>query len=249
MKRVINLAYVCSAFFAVSSASAAVFSGSAVGSFANPDYNFPDYANISNNDAGYFSNSVASFNWGSGCYYYICGGQSRFVFDGVGSDLNEAGYLVDANTAFSLGNFTYVNTPVYRANSVDGVDFRMTVNLQGVGSQVFSMGMDIVNTPNTGGDVPDYVAVNSAVAPVTFTYTDGQIYTFEFLGFSRDSGLTFESYTFANEGSFTTAGLYGRFVTNATPTVVPVPAAAWLFVSGLTTMLLGSRRRLSQARK
>lgn len=238
MKHVLTPMVFIGSVLLTQTAGAAVFTGDFIGSFSNPDYDFPDVASITNNDEGRSSSSSATFSWGV-CLF--CG-SSKFVFDGVGSDRHESGYSVDVDTPFSLGTFTYINTSVSFASSVTGVSFNLLGTLDGVGSNQFDFDLSIVNTPNLGGDVADYVEVTQNFTPISFTHIDGQVYSFEFLGFSRDNGVSFESATYASEGTKTKAMLYGRFVHAPTPAAVPVPAAIWLLLSGLASMGIFSRR-------
>ena len=207
------------------SATSASFTGYAYGDFSNPISGVNDYINIANNDLGYNSNDQSIFDWGLDRR----GRSSQFRFDGTASDYTEPDFTVTDGSAFSLGDFTYVNRSTRYSAGVTGVDFDLNVNLQGVSWSTFNYSLSIDNTLNGPNNVPDYVSLTSQGEDSLFSYL-GESYRFEILGFSRDGGLTFEDSTYANERSSTTAEIYGQIQ------AVPVPAALWLFGSGLLTL-------------
>ncbi|MCW8935957.1 MAG: VPLPA-CTERM sorting domain-containing protein [Gammaproteobacteria bacterium] len=207
------------------SATSASFTGFAYGDFSNPVSGVNDYINIVNNDLGYHRKDNSVFDWGIDKR----GNSSRFRFDGTASDYFEPNFTVTEGTAFSLGEFTYVNRATRYSANVTGIDFDLNVNLLGIGWSTFNYSLSIDNTPNGSKNVPDYVSLISQGEDSSFSYL-GNSYRFEILGFSRDGGLTFEDSTFANERSYTTAEIYGQIQ------AVPVPAALWLFGSGLLTL-------------
>ncbi|RDH81465.1 MAG: hypothetical protein DIZ80_15400 [endosymbiont of Galathealinum brachiosum] len=213
------------------SAHSVSFSGYAYGEFSNPVASYGDYTSIRNNDLGYYSNDRSVFNWGLDYYNR----SSQFKFDGTASDAYEPDFSITDGVAFSLGDFTYYNKSTYYSSGVTGVDFDLNVKLNGVGWSTFDFSLGIDNTPNGSTNAPDYVNLTAFSEDSLFDY-QGQSYAFEILGFSRDGGLTFENYTFADEHSKTTAQIYGRIQ------AVPVPAAFWLFGSGLIALASLVRR-------
>lgn len=239
MKTVIRLALIGAGLILAGTQPALatpVFSGKFVGAFSDP-VGPSAYVTILNNDIG----STAKFKWGTAITSL---GRSSFIFDGVGSDSGEPNYSISLNTPFSLGLFTYNNTRIHNGLNITGVSFNLTSILNGVNSTTFTYGLSIINTPNGGSlQTPDFVEISS-LSPASFnnfTYTDGNNYTFELLGFTRDHGATFESSTYANESSSTTAEIYGRYVRQSAP--VPVPSAVWLLLSGLSGLGLFRRRK------
>lgn len=216
------------------SATSASFTGYAFGDFSNPVSGFYDYISITNNDLGTYANDHSVFDWGIDRR----GRSSQFRFDGTASDYVEPNFAVTDGSAFSLGDFTYTNRATRYSAGVTGVDFDLNVNLLGIGWSTFNYSLSIDNTPNGSTNVPDYVSLISQGDDSLFSYL-GQSYRFELLGFSRDGGLTFEDYTYANERSSTTAEIYGRI------DAVPVPAALWLFGSGLVALGALVRRKNS----
>jgi len=220
-----------------------LFEGSAFGEFNNPNAGYWDYTDINNNDLGgasVFNWGVTARYWGKRCgNWFGCVNHSNFSFDGVGSDRGEAGFSVDANQAFSLGEFTYTNEATYYSRNVTGVDFSIGLNIDGAGFTDFSYTMEILNTPNNSSDPADYAAFTNGVA-MQSVFLNGSEYELEILGFSRDGGITFESHTWANEHSRTKADIYARF---NTVSAVPVPGAVWLFGSGIIAFASLMRKR------
>jgi len=217
---------ISSAALLSTSAYSVSFTGYAHGHFSNPVSGVSDYTNIANKDFGYYSNESSVFNWGLNRGNH----SSQFLFDGAASDYVESNFTVSDGSAFSLGDFTYVNRSTRYAAGVTGVDFGLDVNLSGIGWTTFNYSMSIDNTLNVPGNVPDYVSSQLTYEKGSLFSYLGQSYQFEVLGFSRDGGLTFEDFTYLNEGSSTTAEVYGRIQ------AVPVPAALWLFGSGLLAL-------------
>lgn len=238
MSKLFRLMAACglSVLFSVQ-AQAATFSGYAYGGFTNPVAGYGDYIYLDNNDLGYYSRAASVFNWGVSNYRRK---GSQFRFDGSSSDSYEADFSVTDGMAFSLGDFTYINRATYYSDHVTSVDFDLNVNLSGIGWSSFGYSLDIENTPNGSTNEADFVML-SGLADNVFLEYQGQSYVFEILGFSRDGGQSFEDYTFAAENSYTTAEIYGRIQ------AVPVPAAVWLFASGLLTF--GSLLRRNKYKK
>ncbi len=233
---------------ACAQSSTVVFDGVVGGSFSSVVAGSGDKYGIFNNDNTLTLDATsghAVFAWGTSSYYYpaIDGNSSSFSFQGVGSDVSSAGgFSVTAGDQFLLGDFTYHNTPVYYAGGVTGVTFDVGIDFldPALGSSLFSVNLAIDNTPNTGGtNVPDIVSIAGMSTSNTAFSFGGHDYVLQILGFSRDGGVTFETGTAANENEATTAGIYA--VVNDV-TVVPVPAALWLFGSGLMGLLGVARR-------
>ena len=214
------------------SAYSASFTGYAYGDFSNPVSGVSDYIDIVNNDLGSNIHDQSVFNWGLNRRNR----SSQFRFDGAASDFVENNFTVSDGTAFSLGDFTYKNRATRFSGGVTGVDFDLNVNLLGIGWSTFSYSLGIDNTPNGSSNVPDYVSLLTQGEDSLFNYS-GQSYRFEILGFSRDGGLTFEDSTYLNERSVTTAEIYGSIQ------AVPVPAALWLFGSGLLALGALAKRK------
>jgi hypothetical protein len=102
----------------------------------------------------------------------------------------------------------------------------------------------IDNTWNAPDNAPDTVALNGMPAPFVFT-SGWQFYRFSVLGFSRNGGVALDDSFKVSEEQFIKAGLYGHDL--AATNSVPIPAALWLFGSGLAGIGLagiGTSRRL-----
>lgn len=220
-------------------ANAAIFSGSATGSWEDVvSTDSSDVYSILNNDVG----GVASFNWGEGGAYPATTFDNQFTFNGVGSDSGE--WSVEEDIAFLLGDFTYRNGSTYNSTGVDGVDLDVAISLTNPGSMnyTFTSFFSITNTPNTTGNPTldgDIVTLANTTGN-TFTFA-GAEYTLDILGFSKDSGNTF-AYDFSSpEGAIQAAGLYGK-ISKTGGAQVPEPATIFLLGSGLLG-LFGYRKK------
>ncbi len=234
-------------------AQAATFSGSVVGDFScNSGQPLPDYTYLYNNDAdatatGYTGEGGQSeFAWGFTDVYERWGrlyagdtenhsvnDRSYFAFQGVGSDTTApSAFSVEDGQVFSIGDFTYRNTPVYGATDVDELNFSVdvTVTLPIGVSETFNIGLMIINTPNDDPDPNDYAAVTGMSGELIFDY-EGATYQMEMLGFWLDGQYKMETY--AEEGETQMAEIHARF----NQVAVPLPAAAWLLGSGLLGLL------------
>ncbi|MCW9013569.1 MAG: choice-of-anchor K domain-containing protein [Gammaproteobacteria bacterium] len=226
-----------------SSISYTLFVGSAYGGFSNPDHGRWDYVDIKNADSGFATDAASVFNWG--CSRLNCqrGGHSSLAFDGVGSDSGETGFEASVGTLFSLGSLSYSNMPTYRSRHVDGVDFNLGLSIYGVNYE-FGYMFDIVNTPNNGEDPDDQISLLSlsdaqAFEPYIFKF-EGIKYELEVVGLSIDGGNSYATSLSLAETSSVSTEVYAR-INNVAP--VPVPAAAWLFVSGMIGLLAVVRKR------
>jgi hypothetical protein len=219
--------------------AASLFDGSVVGSFGNATFTDPHFDYTHNNDTGASGSlpPIASFNWGIGIdYRRLQLVSSSFTFDGVGSDAAIPGYSAGVGDQFVLGTFTYTNNMTYFSGGVVHVDFDLNVTANGQSLSPLSYTIMIDNTPNSGPNPADYAELVGTPGPVSFSH-GGLDYWFEILGFSRDGGASFETYTYLDESATTQADIHARI------TVVPLPAAAWLLISGSTVLGAGFRRR------
>lgn len=249
--------------------ASSVFMGSVAGYFSNADAGRGDYTKIKNNDIGYSASDSSVFNWGLTSSRYRDGNKhyrnryrngderyrradkkhgrgrmpstsSSFAFDGVGSDYGETGFSASTGQAFSLGSFSYMNEATYFSRGVRGVDFSLAVEIDGdaIEMREFTYMLEILNTPNKSSNPADFVSLLNNVNSQSILH-DNVLYELEILGFSRDGGNTFENSTWADEGSGTSAEIYARF---NTVSAVPVPAAVWLFGSGLLGLVAFARK-------
>lgn len=220
-------------------AGASSITGTAIGSFSNVLASNPSGQwKISNNDlTGY-----AKLEWGvptqKSNYTWNC-----FTFNGTGSDIGSQPGSTLAGDLFSLGSFTYSNA-MTQQDKVNGADFTIDMNITGYGhaALLFHMAIDNTNDNNDPIASADTVKITNMADyanPFQFSVA-GQQYNFQLLGFSRDGGQTFETSVTSLENSQTHAQIYGR-ITTASP--VPLPAAGWLFFSGVTGLILAMRRK------
>ena len=172
------------------------------------------------------SDSVAYFGWGLDkreLYRNHRLIQSHFWFNGTGSVGGNSATEITYGEAFSLGSFTYTNEPTHLSGGLVEIDFQMDMQIDGIGLLPVEYRIGIDNTVNPLGDTATLLSTPDSIA---FNMGGAQ-YLMEFHGFSRDSGASFETYADLAEGQQTTAEIY------ASITAVPVPAALWLFGSGL----------------
>lgn len=240
---------------ATSAQAAVLFQGNAEGLFSNPSAWAWDYTKIWNHDGGLAYWYASTFEWGTVASRTSCvdgrcqsiplpqTGSSLLAFYGAGSDAGEAGYKAGLGIPFSLGIFKYINKPTYFSEGVTGVDFTVDVSFSNLNTRkLFAYHASIENTWNAPYNTPDTVTVALSGTPAPFMFTSGgQSYQFSMLGFSRNSGASFDASFTVNEGHSIKTSLYGRFdFANANPVSVPVPSALWLLGSGL--VLVGASR-------
>jgi len=188
------------------------------------------------------TDSVSYFGWGidkreSFLNHQII--QSHFWFNGTGSVDGITPTTISYGEAFSLGSFTYTNQPTVLSGGMVEIDFQMDIQLDGMGLLPVEYRIGIDNTFNANNPSADTATLLSGPQNIAFAM-DGADYLLTFHGFSRDSGLTYETFATLPEGQQTTAQIYAS-ITNLTP--VPVPAALWLFGSGLIGLAGLARRK------
>jgi hypothetical protein len=202
-------------------ASAIVFTGTATGSWTNPDATF-GYS-IANNDAG----GTATVNWGTPATTNF---NNQFEFDGVGSD-GLPGWSANLNDVFLLGDFAYRNGAVTN-HDFNGVDLSVTLDMVSplALTESFDFDFRVTNTPNNTGNPVldgDIVTVINTLSTTVFNFA-GTNYTLEILGFSSDGGATVRTDFSSPEGATANAGIYGRITGN-----IPEPGSLALVALGL----------------
>lgn len=219
-------------------AHAATISGYAVGSFGNVlDGTGAGSYVINNND----TTTVARLEWGNlNQNQYPDADVNYFSFDGVGSNFGDPLGTTTTDMLFSMGNFTYYNAPT-RQDKVDGTDFTIDIHISGYGDSALFFKMITENTrdnndPLASADTVRIANMADFADPFLFTVA-GQDYLFQLMGFSRDSGQSFETFATSLENSATTAEIYGKI------TVVPLPAALWFLLSGILSFVFWVRKR------
>lgn len=211
---------------------------------------------VSNTD----TNGNAVIEWGTPQRNGSNGKANSFSFNGNASDTFQAGTYgsTSTNNLFSLGSFDYHNGKTRRDN-ISQVNFRADLGIDGFmqmapgnfGSAYLEFTMSINNTNDNNNPIDSADSVWVSGVKVGMTMPDGSPvlmdydfttgmdmliagtnYNFSLMGFSRDSGQTFESQATSFENEVTNAEIYAM-ITPVTTTVVPVPAAIWLMGSGL----------------
>ena len=175
------------------------------------------------------TDSVAYFGWGIDVEETIINQdiiQSHFWFNGVGSVDGGPAAMTTLGNPFSLGSFTYTNEETILSGGLVEIDFQMDIMVDGLSLLPVEYRIEIDNTPNSWPDNMDTARILSGPNDISF-FLDGSQYLLSLNGFSRDGGLTFETEASLAENAQTSAEIY------ATITVVPVPAAVWLMISGL----------------
>lgn len=167
---------------------------------------------------------------------------SRLGFDGLGNAYQPSFVGVEIGTAFQIGEVSWVNgTSGKRKTNVRSLDLLLTVQLTEDLLGDFVFGIDIRNTRD--GDKhgrPDSLSLSYDLDSIPFTVA-GQNYSLNFLGLSTDQGASINDSLRLAEGNKLKVGLYGMIT--QLPQPVPVPAAFWLFGSGLMTLIGLARRR------
>ncbi len=179
-------------------------------------------------------------------------GQSSYVFGASTTPID-----VESDTTFELGTFTHNNNPIYSNGTILSdatLTVATTLNLGGSSQPIKSVfNFEHWETPNNASPCANPGADNSmgCADRVTFALNlaqtesfliDGKEYVVNLTGFLINGSLASEFWT--KEGISNSAILQGNIVEKAS--VVPIPAAAWLFGSALLGFFgIGYRRKLA----
>lgn len=215
--------------------NAATIGGSSSGVFVNPQG-----PGVPNHIEGVGTNSIS---WGDGavigksCFFFWCktvsSDPSSLTFQGKDSFSGDVGDNV------TIGKMKFENGTIYAGSEASSVDFALTLDFTTPFSEVttFIYNFALENTINPNGDS---VLLLNAGNPLKFYTYEGQDYFFSLLGFQLGNTLTTEM--FAKELKQQTLKLVGVFTTSE----VPLPAAVWLFLSGLMGFMAIRRRAKAQ---
>lgn len=180
---------------------------------------------------------------------------SRISFDGFSlsgqGNYDNAGF----GSPFALGKLRFQNGTGLGKPGIDSARLHLNVLLCDAMLEpvelVFRLSLNEVSSLDNkrNRDVPgDRLTITTAVDSYVIKTTHGK-YRFDLLGWSPDGGMTFtDTLTVANH-AFAGLKLYGVVRTlSGDPVVcavseVPLPAAAWLFGSGLLALAGLARRR------
>ncbi|WP_298852315.1 THxN family PEP-CTERM protein [uncultured Ruegeria sp.] len=180
------------------------------------------------------SGSTISLRWGSGS------SPSGYDFTPIGTPIS--GLLPD--TAFALGQFTHLNFPI-RGTTLSSVDLMVDILINGgpLVSSTFAITHDETlnrpsNCPADTTPCDDIVTITNTLGSETFSF-GGQNYVFSVLGFSQDGGSTISNGFMTVENMQNQALLYGQY----TIAPVPLPAAGWLLLGGISGLFAVGRRK------
>ncbi|MDO8825422.1 choice-of-anchor K domain-containing protein [Methylophaga sp.] len=238
-----NLLLFASLLAASLTANAATFQGSTSGTFENPT-----------GPAGMVTTGVGTnvFTWGEGyeesvrsCFLFFCNTKdikhdpSKLTYTGTG-------FNTDVDQTFVAGYLNFYNGIINLGSQAESVDLSLTFNFTSPSlfSEVFTFGFALDNTVNPEGDTTTLLTS----VPTKFYSYAGTDYYFELLGFGiydKKGNLTLIDQLFLKEGKNITAKLIGQFT--SMPSEVPLPAAVWLFGSGLMGFMAIRRRAKTQA--
>jgi hypothetical protein len=177
---------------------------------------------------------VAQIRWGE-----VPGSRPQSGFNFLGSAPGSFG--VNEGEAFSLGTFTHLNN-VIDDGPITAVrlDLNLTIGGTGVVGPFLTL-FNFYESPNGCQPQPtcanDLASLSGIGTSTTFAVGD-VTYALTILGFSQDGGLSFIDFLSTGEDHTQSAQLYAKV------SAVPLPAAAWLFLSALSALgLSGWRRR------
>ncbi|EMR12497.1 hypothetical protein MPL1_09932 [Methylophaga lonarensis MPL] len=211
-------------------ANAAFFEGSTSGIFTNP-------AGAANMQVtGVDTNAL---QWGEGVFLGSClfpGFCFGSTSDPSQLSFNGQGFATDVDQQFQVGSMYFYNGTIYDGTGVSAADFILTFDFAApnIFQETFSYNFSLENTFNSDGETVTILTT----APEYFYSFAGNHYYFELLGFSYD-GQVLDT-VFAKELEDKTVTLLGQFT--SIPSEVPLPAAVWLFGSGLMGFMAFRRR-------
>lgn len=188
------------------------------------------------------TDSVAYFGWGFDPLESFAAWdkiQSHFWFNGTGSVGGGSPVDISLGESFSLGQFVYTNEETLYSGGYVTIDFGLNIAVNGSALDMAQYVIGIDNTPNVFAPYDDTAELLSGPMNINFTANSIE-YLLTFDGFSRDGGNTFETYATLAEDAQTSAEIFAT-ITQVTP--VPLPAAAWLMLSGLGALIGFARNR------
>lgn len=170
---------------------------------------------------------------------------SRLGFEGAGSERKGelAFATVETGSPFRIGTLLFsTGTLGGDEASVSAAELLLSLQLSAGEAADFVFSLGVGNTPDDSDakhGVPDTLNLDYRLDAYRFSAA-GQSYSLRFLGLSLDGGLTFTDFLMPAEGDKVKAGLYAEITPELQP--IPLPAAVWLFGSGLLA-LAGLLRR------
>lgn len=229
-----NLLLFASLLVASVSASAATFQGSTSGTFENPT-----------GPSGMVTTGVGtdSFTWGQGvtsCFLIFCN-----TSDPSSLTYSETNFNANVDQTFIAGYLNFYNGKIVSGTQAESVDLSLTLDFTSPSafSETFTYGFSLDNVINPNGDTVTFLDS----VPTKFLSYGGMDYYFELTGFGIHSkhGIKLTDEIFLSEKTHKTVKLLGQFT--SMPSEVPLPAAVWLFGSGLMGFMAMRRRAKAQA--
>lgn len=224
-----NLLLFASLLAASLTANAATFQGNTSGTFENPT-----------GPSGMVTTGVGtdSFTWGQGatsCFLWFCN-----TSDPSSLTYYDTNFNANVDQTFIAGYLNFYNGKIVSGTQAESVDLSLTLNFTSPSSfsDTFDYGFSLNNVVNPAGDTTTFL---SSVPTKFYSYA-GTDYYFELTGFGVHShnGIKLIDEIFLKEGKDKTVKLLGQFT--SMPSEVPLPAAVWLFGSGLMGFMAMRRR-------
>ncbi|WP_430009220.1 choice-of-anchor K domain-containing protein [Methylophaga lonarensis] len=231
-----NLLLFVSLMTASISANAAFFQGSSSGTFENPvGAANMQVTGVGTNSFSWGEGAHLGYSWAKNCFFCLPYKQHHYS-DPSSLTFNGQSFNTDVDSAFVVGSLYFYNGTIYAGTEATSVDFSLTFDFTAPNSfdETFTYNFALNNTVNPQGDTVKL----AAAAPEYFYSFEGNDYYFELLGFSY-GGKVFDE-IFAKELKGKTVQLLGKFT--SIPSEVPLPAAVWLFGSGLMGFMAFRRR-------
>jgi len=156
---------------------------------------------------------------------------------------------VPLNSAFALGDFVHNNYPI-SGFALKTVDYAIAFATNSVPSTLNAILQFKHNETENSGSVnncqftsvtpcADNVSVTLGTGATGTNFTEGGVnYFFELLGFSTDSGATYDTSYITQENSINEATLYGKV------TEVPAPAGLLLLGVAIAGLRFSSKRKV-----
>lgn len=175
---------------------------------------------------------------------------------GFGTGPNSLNFIGNAfstnfDTPFQIGNLTYFNGTTAIGTTPDSVPLNVLLAFTDPSglNENFNFSFNLIDTPNVGtpDENADFVFPPNSFSSTSFNF-DGQDYTLQLLGFSKDDGTTLVNEFRVRESETDTASLYARITVNPRTTPEPSSIQALFSIVGIGA-LIGMRKKLASSMK